>query len=263
MTVTKSAPMPIALAALSGLVLAAAGCADPAAPPSPPPPTVSVARPVLRPAADARRYTGRLQPAERVEVRARVKGFLDRVLFQEGVEVPRGTPLYEIDPRPFQAEVDHARAEVTRLEAEYRLAEREAERAARLGSASALSAEESDRRAAAKATAAAALARSQARLDSAPLDLGFTRVAAPVPGRVGRTLVTAGNLVGQGEPTLLTTVVRMDPLHLVFEVPEADLLTFAEALDPARAPSPGAGRRVVRFGLDTDAGCPRDAVANR
>lgn len=79
------------------------------------PPAVSVARPVVRPAADTRRYTGRLQAAERVEVRARVKGRLDRVLFREGAEVTKGTALYEIDPRTFQAEVDQAKAEVARL----------------------------------------------------------------------------------------------------------------------------------------------------
>lgn len=222
--------------ALAGLVLAlalalAAGSSEQPAAQAPPPPPVSVAQPVEKPAADARRYTGRLQAAERVEVE-------------------KGAPLYEIDPRVFQAEVDRAKGEVARLEAEYAAAGRDAERA-RIAR-SAVSAEELDRRAASRAVATAALARGKARPESALLDLSFTRVTAPIGGRVGRTRVTAGNLVGQGEPTLLTTIVRTDPLHLVFEVTERDLLTFGGALGRPAPGRPQAARGTVRFGLDTD-----------
>jgi multidrug efflux system membrane fusion protein len=249
------------LPTLAGLVfLLATGCSEPPAPPAAPPPTVSVAHPVVRPAADARRYTGRLQAAERVEVRARVKGFLNQVLFLEGVEVPRGTALYEIDPRPFQAEVDQARAEVARFEAEYAFADREAERVRQIRGS--VSVSELDRHVAARAAAAAGLARGKARLEAALLDLSFTKVAAPIDGRVGRTLVTAGNLVGEGEPTLLTTVVRSDPLHLVFEVTEGDLLTFGREFGRTTSLSDGAAPPTIRFGLDMDDGFPREAVVD-
>lgn len=238
------------------ILIPVSGCADPPAPMAPPPPVVSVANPIVLPTADVRRYTGRLQAVERVEVRARVKGHLNRVLFREGTEIAKGTLLYEIDPRPFAAEVDQARAEVARLQAEAMAAERDAARARQLHGS--VSAEEIDRRLSAEAATAAALARGKAKLEAAMLDWSFTRVVAPIDGRVGRTLVTAGNLVGQGEPTLLTTLVRMDTLHLHFEVPESDLLAFGRQL--GQPSSAGSGTGVVRFSVDSDVGTPREAV---
>ena len=186
---------------------------------------VSIASPTMRRPIETRRYSGRLQADQRVEVRARVKGYLDQVLFQEGTEVTKGAELYVIDPRTFQAEVDDARADFERLEAEYWVATQDASRSSQLQDKRAISAEEHDHRIASKAIAQAALARGQARLDTAMLNMGFTRIAAPINGRAGSTLVTAGNLVGQSETTLLTTIVQMDPLHLVFEVTESDLIS--------------------------------------
>lgn len=250
-----------AVASAGWAILGTAGCGDPSkAPPATQlAPAVTVTRPVLRPVVETRRYTGRLEPAERVEVRARVRGYLDKVLFTEGVEVEKGTPLYEIDPRTFQAVVDMAKAEVSRAEAEFRLAEKEFDRVSQLRAAGSVSADEYDHRVSAKATAAAVLAQGRAKLEAATLDLGFTKVTAPIAGRTGRTLVTAGNLVGQGEPTLLTTVTRTDTLHLIFEVPEADLLAHGNVFTPSRT---AGGGPIIRFGLDTDAGSPHTAVVD-
>lgn len=248
--------------AIIGLsLLLAVGCTDLPLPPgaSTTLPSVSVAHPVSRPVVEVRRYTGRLQAAQRVEVRARVKGYLNRVLFEEGADVLQGRELYEIDPRVFRAAVDQAQAELARLEAEYQLAAQDAERSTRLQARGAITPEQHEHRLAAKAVAEAALAEGRARLDATLLDLSFTRVIAPIDGKVGRTHVTVGNLVGQSEPTLLTTIVQMDPLHLMFEVTERDLLTFGEHFGQSAASWPGATSLAVRFGLDADDGTPHAA----
>lgn len=247
---------------IAGLtLLLAVGCTETPVRPNTPvsPQSVSVAYPVSRPVVEARRYTGRLQAAQRVEVRARVKGYLERVLFEEGAEVATGTELYEIDPRVFQAEVDQAKAEIARLEAEYQVATQDADRSTRLHAKGAISSEQHDHRMAAQAIAEAALAQGRARLDAALLDMSFTRVIAPIDGKIGRTHVTVGNLVGQSEPTLLTTIVQMDPLHLVFEVTERDLLTLWGHFGQSTASGQGTTSLAVRFGLDADDGTPHEA----
>jgi len=189
-------------------------------------------------------------------------GYLDQVVFQEGTEVTKGTVLYVIDPRTFQAEVDDAQADFERLEAEYWVATQDASRSSQLHDKKAISAEENDHRIAAKAIAQAALARGQARLDTAILNMGFTRITAPINGRAGSTLVTAGNLVGQSEPTLLTTIVQMDPLHLVFEVTESDLISNWGRLGDSTLSLHHSPRISIRFGLDTDEGMPYEAIVD-
>ncbi len=232
-------------------------------PASPAPPTmVSIANPIMRRPNETRRYSGRLQSVQRVEVRARVTGYLEQVLFHEGSEVKVGEDLYVIDPRTFQAEVDDAKADVERLEAELRVATQDVNRSIQLFQTNAVSAEEHDHRVAAQAVAQAALLRGRARLDRALLNLSFTRIAAPINGRTSRTLVTVGNLVGQSEPTLLTTIVQMDPLHLVFEVPERDLLTYWGGSGTSTIASSESPRITIRFGVDTDEGVPYEAVVD-
>ncbi len=226
------------------------------------PTKVSIASPTMRRPIETRRYSGRLQADQRVEVRARVKGYLDQVLFQEGTEVTKGAELYVIDPRTFQAEVDDARADFERLEAEYWVATQDALRSSQLQDKKAVSAEEHDHRIATKAISQAALARGQARLDTAMLNMGFTRITAPINGRAGRTLVTAGNLVGQSEPTLLTTIVQMDPLHLVFEVTESDLISNWGRLGNSTFSLANSPSISVRFGLDTDEGTPYEVIVD-
>lgn len=226
------------------------------------PAKVSIATPIMRKPIEIRRYSGRIQAAQRVEVRARVKGYLEKILFQEGSEVKSGEELYVIDPRTFQAELDDAKADVERLEAELRVATQDVNRSIQLFQKNAISAEEHDHRIAAQAVAEAALLRGRARLDSALLNMSFTRITAPINGRIGRTLVTAGNLVGQGEPTLLTTIVQMDPLHLVFEVPEPDLLNHWGRVGNPFLASSESTPVSIRFGLDIDEGVPYEAIVD-
>ncbi len=250
---------------IAGLtLLLTVGCMETPVRPNTPvaPQSVSVAYPVSRPVVEVGRYTGRLQAVQRVEVRARVKGYLERVLFQEGAEVATGTELYEIDPRVFQTEVDQAKAEIARLDAEYQVATQDVGRASGLRAKGVITAEDYEHRVAAKTVAEAALAQGRARLDAALLEMSFTRVIAPIDGKVGRTHVTVGNLVDQSEPTLLTTIVQIDPLHLVFEVTERDILTLWGHFGQLTATGQGSTSRVVRFGLDADVGTPHEAVVD-
>ncbi len=223
---------------------------------------VSITSPIMKQPIEVRRYSGRLEAAQRVEIRARVKGYLNEVLFHEGTEVKQGTELYIVDPRTFQAEVDDAQADLERLKAEYWIATQNASRSSELQNRQAISAEEHDHRVANQAIAQAALARGRARLDTAILNMSFTRIAAPITGRIGRTLVTAGNLVGQNEPTLLTTIVQMDPLHLVFEVTESDWIANWSRLGSSSITGQGSPYINVRFGLDADEGTPYEADVN-
>ena len=178
--------------------------------------------------------TGRLEAVNSVDIRPRVSGFVAAVPFEEGAIVRRGQVLFQIDPRPFQAQVDRLSAELSRARATVQRTASELTRAERLAGENAMSTEERERRASAAEEATAAVAAVEAALRAAQLDLEFTRVTSPIDGRVGRAIVTEGNLVssGPGEATLLTTVVSLDPIYASFD---ADEQTFLRYGDLARA----------------------------
>jgi len=213
------------LAALVGCQKSGTGTA-----PQLPPPTVTVATPVTAPITEYRDFTGITEAVETVQIRARVQGFIDKIHFTDGAEVQAGDPLYTIDPRVFQAEVDRAVAELNRLKAQLALAKNEEQRSARLRQSSAVTEEEYVQRVAAREQAEASVAEAEASLELARLNLGFTDIRAPIAGRVSRTLFTVGNLVGYNEPTLLTTIVRLDPLYVVFEGTERGYLNYERQL---------------------------------
>jgi len=214
------------------LVLAAglsAGCARPAAQPAePPPPKVSVAQVVHRDVVEWDEFTGRLEAVNTVVVRPRVSGFVSAVRFREGAVVRKGDLLFQIDPRPFQAEVDRLKAELVRAKATVQRASSEAQRAERLTAQDAMSREEKDRRVSVAQEATAHVDAMAAALRAAELNLEFTRVVAPITGRVSRAVTTEGNLVssGPGEATLMTTVVSLDPIYAVFDVDEQSFLRY-------------------------------------
>jgi multidrug efflux system membrane fusion protein len=207
---------------LSALFLSACSRADAQASNAPPPPKVTVAEVVAKDVTEWDEFTGRLEAVNSVAIRPRVSGYVSAVRFDEGALVHKGDLLFEIDARPFQAEVDRLRAEVARVEATVRRADSDLERAHHLSSDSAMSPEEIDRRAAFAEESAAQVKAVQAALRAAELNLEFTRVTAPISGRVGRAIVTTGNLVssGPGEATLLTTVVSLDPIYASFDADE-------------------------------------------
>lgn len=177
-------------------------------------------------------YPARLRAVEEVEVRPRVGGMVERVLFKDGAQVEKGQPLYEIDPRPYAAEVARAEAALAQAEAQLRQASAEQARGRALAQTQALSREAIEQRDAASQVAEANVRAARAALEAARLDLDFTRVRAPIAGRINRTLVTAGNLVsgpGGNGATLLTTLVPTDPLHVYFELDERTMLDFGDA----------------------------------
>ncbi len=171
-----------------------------AQPASAPPPKISVAEVVSRDVVEWDEFTGRLEAVNSVAIRPRVSGFVSAIRFDEGSMVKKGDILFEIDARPFQAEVDRLRAELARTHATVERAKSELERANKPAQVTAV----------------------EAALRAAELNLEFTRVTSPINGRVGRAIVTVGNLVssGPGEATLLTTVVSLDPIYASFEADE-------------------------------------------
>jgi membrane fusion protein, multidrug efflux system len=231
----------LVLACLLAIALAAlAGCtrAKPT-PPAPPPPAVTVARPVGYPVQSYYDYNGHLDAVESVEIRARVKGLLQIVHFDEGTEVAANAPLYTIDPREYRTAVARAtadqakaRADIANWQAQVRLAENELNRLTGSPTA-AVTPSEIDKARATVDVNKAQLGVAQASVDSAAaavqtanIQLGYTDIRAPIAGRISRTLVTKGNLVGQDQPTLLTTIVSMDPVYVYFDAPERDLVKY-------------------------------------
>ena len=191
-------------------------------------PQVTVAEPVVREIVEWDEYTGRFAAVERVEVRARVSGYLDGMQFQEGTLVEQGQPIAIIDQRPFRIAVRNAEAAVAEARAAADLAEIELERIDRLRNSPAFSQDRLDESQAAVRATAAQLSRAEAELARAQLDLEFSEVRAPITGRIGRYEVTEGNLIVGGEQggTLLTTIVSVDPIYFYFDVSEADFLRY-------------------------------------
>jgi multidrug efflux system membrane fusion protein len=228
MNIRFQSSVPVSAAALL-VAMAAAGCARPAAQPAePPPPKVSVSQVVFRDVAEWDEFTGRLEAVNTVAVRPRVSGYVSAVRFREGAVVRRGDLLFQIDPRPFQAEVDRLKAGLVRARATVQRASSEAQRAERLTAQDAMSREEHDRRASFAQEAGAQVDAVAAALRAAELNLEFTRVTSPITGRVSRAVTTEGNLVssGPGEATLMTTVVSLDPIYAVFDVDEQSFLRY-------------------------------------
>ncbi len=223
-------------------------------------PEVTVAEVIHRPLREWQEFSGRLQAVNSVEIRPRVSGYVDRVAFEDGTRVKKGQLLFQIDPRPFQAEVDRLVAERGRSLSDLELAKANRVRAERLVSAHAISRETYEQLVAAQASAEGALGSIEASLREARLNRGFTEVRAPIDGHVSRAIITAGNLVTSA--SLLTTLVSDDPVYVYFDADEQTYLRYAKAQrDPARATDPGraAGASAVYVGLVDEEGYPHPA----
>ena len=227
---------------------------------APPPPKVLVSHPVERALAETREYTGHLEAVETVAVRARVRGVLQKIHFQEGAEVQEGTLLYEIDPSEYQAAVDEQLAEIARLTHELELAESEARRSSELYAKKATSKETWESKQTRLAVTKAELEKARAARKQAELNLSYTKIRAPISGRIGRTQVTEGNLVGYNEPTLLTSIVKMDPVYVYFEIPERDLLKFEEAAHQDTSAS--VLKAPLAVGLETQRDYPHSGIVD-
>ncbi|MCQ6256594.1 multidrug efflux RND transporter periplasmic adaptor subunit MexE [Pseudomonas sp. Q11] len=212
------------LALMAVLVMSACGkTPDTAA--SMPAAKVSVAKVLEQPVNEWDEFTGRLEAPETVEIRPRVSGQIDNVAFTEGALVKKGDLLFQIDPRPFQAEVRRLDAQLAQARATATRSENEAKRGERLRLSNAISAELADSRTSAAQEARAAAAAIQAQLDLAKLNLSFTRVTSPISGRVSRADITAGNLV-TADVTPLTSVVSTDKVYAYFDADERVFLKY-------------------------------------
>lgn len=241
------------------LLLAAAGLsgcqaqADAAS--APPAPEVTVRAAVQQQIVDWDHYTGRFEAVERVELRPRVNGYIDRVAYEEGKLVKKGDLLFQIDPRPYQARLDQAEAELARALAQSQLAETESARAEHLLQLRAISKEEYDARVSNRGQMNANLRAARAAVDAAKLDLEFTRVTAPIAGRVSRAAVTAGNYVSAGQ-TVLTSVVSVDPIYVYFDGDEQSYLKYADQASRGERPSERDATLPVFVGLANEDGYP-------
>lgn len=245
------------LVALAMILVAACGKAPEATQSAAPKPAVSVAEVIKQQVTEWDELTGRLEAPESVEIRPRVSGFIDRVAFHEGALVKKGDLLFQIDPRPFEAQVKRLQAELQQAQATQQRTASEAQRGERLRTNNAISAELADARVSAASEAKSATAAIQAQLDAAKLDLGFTRVTAPIDGRVGSALITAGNLVNAGE-ALLTTLVSTDKVYAYFEADERTYLKYREL---AREGQRGEATPVY-LGLSSENGHPHLGYMN-
>lgn len=227
-----SSAVPVAARAVTitaAVALSACGGGPPPGGMQMPPVAVSVAEVVSRDVLDWDEFTGRIEAVDTVEIRPRVAGYLDAVHFREGALVEQGDPLFTIDPREYQAAVDSARSNLERAETRLALAEQEFVRSEALIEARAISREELEQRRSELRQATADRSGARAQLVQAELNLEFSRITAPISGRISAALVKPGNLVSPSE-TLLTTLVSVDPVYVVFEVDENAYLDLQSQL---------------------------------
>jgi RND family efflux transporter MFP subunit len=215
-------------------------------PPKPvPPPTlkVTVSQPQLATVTNWDEYPGHLDAVEMVEIRPRVAGYIDSIHFQDGAEVKAGDLLFVIDPRPYQAELEHAQAQRQESETRLELARNDFKRAESLQGTKAISAEEYDSRSKAVHEAESALAATKASETTARINLDYTQIKAPISGKIGRRLVTAGNFVqlqgNGGSATLLATLVSVNPIYCYFDVEESAFLKYRGSAKSAVAKDSG------------------------
>jgi RND family efflux transporter MFP subunit len=249
---TKQFPILLGFLCLSILT---AGCSNEPGKEQLPPPEVTVAPPVQKELIDFERFSGRTEPIEQVEIRARVSGYLTAIKFKPGAEVTKGQPLFEIDQRQYQAALDRAKAEVERAKARVQRLTADVERARIAFSKDAISREDYDKVVGDLAEAKAAIEYTKTQVVSAELDLGFTTIEAPLTGKIGDWLVTEGNLVtgGQGTTTLLTTIVSVDPMDAVFDLDENTLQRVEKEVRDGRIKLEAEGGGIpAEMGLNVD-----------
>jgi len=221
-------------------------------------PQVSVAAALDREVQEWDEFTGRLEAVESVEIRPRVTGYIESVNFAEGSIVKKGDLLFIIDPRPYRAELLRAEAELSRAVARSELTNTDVQRSEKLLGVKAVSREEYDQRLNAQRESQANVEAARAAVTTAKLNLEFTRITAPINGRVSRAAVTAGNLVtgGSQTETVLTTVVSIDPIYVSFEGDEQVYLKYTELARRGDRPSSRDSANPVLMALANEQGFP-------
>lgn len=254
---------------LIGLLLLLAACQQQQAAPPPPPPQVTVSQPMVRDVVEWDEYTGRLEAVESVDVRARVSGYLQSVHFTDGEVVKKGALLFVIDPRPYQAELNRAKAALEQAIAQYERAKKDYARAQQLVKSRAISQEEVDTRASDQRQAEEAVQAARAAVEAARLNVEFTQVRAPISGRISREFVTVGNLIngGTADSTLLTRIVSLHPIYGYFDIDERSYLKYMQLWRDGTRPGARDAKIPVQLGLANEQGFPHrgqlDFIDNR
>ena len=257
---------PSGLLALVALMII--GCGNPvdpgAKPAQPPAPGVKIARPLAQDVTEWDEYTGRIEAVSSVDVRARVSGYLEKVNFKAGAKVKKGDLLFLIDPKPFSAQLQYAEAELERAKAKRELAKNDLERAERLFSGKAISEEEHDARSKGSREAVAAVQSAEANVYTARLNLEFTKIRAPIDGRIGRELITEGNLVGGGgaDATRLTFIVSIDPVYVYVDADERSALKYRRQSRQDGGNTTDAGQTPVQLAVADETDFPHQGRLN-
>ena len=246
------------IVAMAAGSLTQSGCDS--APPraEPPPPKVTVAKPETRQIVDADQYNGWLRAVETVDIRARVRGHLDRIHFVDGDLVKKGQLLFELDPRPFQAEIDRSKDQVKIYEAQQVAASKEDARLKELVKKGGASQSQVDAAEAETISLAAQIEASKQEVKRKELDLEYSKITAPIAGRIGRAMMTVGNLVNAGgSDPVLATIVSVDPIYVYFDVDERALQRYAKSRTGTTSRPLRELKMNFTFGLDSDEGYPR------
>jgi multidrug efflux system membrane fusion protein len=227
------------------------------------PPGIPVSYPVEREVTEFVDFTGRTDAVHPIDIRARVTGYIEKIFFKDGAEVKKGDVLFEIDPRPYLAQLDQATSQVSLNEASLKLARTTLARDQSIAKsvAGGVSQQQLDQDAAAVEEAEARLKASQASTKVYRLNVDFTRVTSPIDGQVSRYYADVGNLVNQDQ-TLLTTVVSLDPMHVYFDMDEPTLLRIRRAVNEGRIKRPADGVFPVLMGLQGEDGYPHTGSIN-
>ncbi len=240
------------------LCFALCGCGGPPPPPAPPPPEVTQSPPTQKEVTTFLEYTGTTAAISSVEIRARVGGYLESMLFEPRAKVKAGDVLFIIDPRPFQRKVEQAKAALKSRRAALRIKEIELEKYAPLANKEVVAGLKLDDVKSARDMAAAEVEQAVANLETARLDLEYAHVRSPINGRVSRNLVDVGNLVGTAENTLLAHVMSDGQLYVYFNMSETDLLKLTrKALKQNSNSEQRKSETSVYMGLSDETGFPR------
>jgi len=231
------------------------GCHKPPAIAPPLPPQVTVAQPIQKDVQLFHGFTGRTQAVERVEIRARVQGFLEKIAFEDSDDIAKDQLLFVIEQRPFQATLNSALARLESNQAALKLAEANIARGRLLIQKRAISQQELDVMEAELSQAMAAISGAKAQVEEAQIQYDYTSIHSPIEGRIDRNLVDVGNLVGGVQKTLLATVVRLDPIDAYFDLDERTYLEILDRRGATRKKDPKQ-RPAIFLGRQNDSGFP-------
>jgi RND family efflux transporter MFP subunit len=234
-----------------------AGCQQPNQLVTPPPPKVTVAQPIERKVNDTVEFVATMQATQTVELRSQVKGYLEKIHFEDGSNVKAGDLLFVIEQEPYQLALASAKAEQLKAIAAQGLAQTQYRRMEPLRTNGVVTQEELDVQAAQVATTKADVAAAETAVHTAELNLSYTQIRAPISGRIGRHLVDIGNLI-QAQETPLAVIQALDPIYAVFDVSENELLRFMEMLRKKELPDPEKIPPTLHLGLPNEQGFPHE-----